>query len=782
MPRSWQRKEGRFLVKYQILAKDQYVLVVLSLDDPNKESEEQMGNGYKQIDRVVTVDLPRKTCTAHIESIDGSADIKPSNGKSILHSNLRVQACVLYMVALKAPSSGDHSLQLRFRSGDNDIHIHPFHVTLEEETYTDLRRAKSKMNLAKTDDIEEALVPNLQLRPEQKFPAKYQILTQGPLVVVVYTVQDIAQACQELTASGYKIIESGARSGTDVQLPRFWECTSSIESSDSSVEVSPRFEMPLVYTDLKNQTAIQHQVTLLTSSGGRHLLKICLKREGEIFLLRPFHVELGPGDLNGNVNLAAHDGPSTSNDTELGNRQLLKQEEKFLVNYQILTKGSWVVVIYSLGDTTNACRQLISSGYQCIEHGTSNHQVRFRRWSPCTSRIESMDGSVIVKPAEGKELSYDDLKNQKSVRQSVTLLAESSGTHLLQLCIRNVNEILHSAPFQVTLEDEDLYAVAPASKPQLMRQGAVEGQKYAVTAENIYDDIGVENEKPRESQPKGQKYAVTAENIYDDIGVENEKPRESQPKVTVGVTQRLEQQQSKVKPARKAPRPTPRTVIHDLLPIPFRPESLENSDNEWDDDSSYEDIDGEGTGEMQTVDRPQFPTPLSSRFEQHDANKKPVVDHTEKNALRDFSVRRILEKHNVDNYWPLLEKSGIKSAEDLAQLDKKKLEEFGVKTVGDRIRIMNAVESCKSPSSSSNTVNEENFAVNELLEKVGMINFNSLFEKERISLELLNVMKDQDFKDVGITQENDRKAIKQALEVEQGYCDLERHQYEDVLK
>nr|XP_039251313.1 uncharacterized protein LOC120328835 [Styela clava] len=769
--RSWHKRDERFVVKYQILAKTPFVIVVLSLADTSNECQQYIVSGYKQVDHGVPnyeVRLPKKT-TVNIESITGSAEVKPSDERPILYSDLKKQNSIHYKVTLQAPHAGDHLLQLRYRSGDSNIHTHPFHVTLEEKTNTvpDIRRAGSTSQLSPSD-TQKPVIPSKSMRPEGKFLVKYQILTKGPLVVVIYSLQDTAHACQKFTASGYKCIESGVRN-YDVQLPRFSECNSSIESSDPSVEVSPRFEMPLLYIDLKNQMSIQHKVTLLTSSGGRHLLNLCLKRENEILLSDPFHVTLGSDDLCDGLNFAVQDaGVSITNETEPDNKQQqLKPEERFLVNYQILTKGSWIIVIYSLADTTNERHQLISGGYQCIQQGIPNHEVRLPRWSSCTSSIESIGGSVKVKPGEGKNLSYIDLKNQKSVQQSVTLLAQRGGFHLLQLRISNGNEILHTAPFQVTLEYEDLYAGGDPSKPQ-----------PSYTNQRQGGEVGV----------------PTADQLYDEIDEVYEIPIETQPKVPVGVTRRPEIEQYDDILLRQSPIPRPRTSIYNPPPLPvnnptllpMRPDDFD--DDEWDDDDNlYEDVDAEKNSEIPTVTRPQLPSTELERTKQQDT--KPLVNQTKKtlnfNTMPSLplkpgepTVRGILEKHNVDNYWPFLEKFGIKSVKDFAQLNKEKLGEFSVKTVGDRIRIMNAVESCKSPFISSSAEKKENFAVDELLEKIGMINFKPLFKQERISMELLNAMKDQDFKDIGIRQENDRKAIKQALEGMQGYCDLECHKYD----
>nr|XP_039251396.1 uncharacterized protein LOC120328896 [Styela clava] len=837
--RPWHKKDERFVVKYQILAQTSYVIVVFSLADVSIECQQYIVSGYKQIDHGVTnyeVRLPKKS-TANIESIDGSAEVKPSDERPILYRDLKKQNSIHYKITLQAPSAGDHLLQLRFRSGDSNIFTHPFHVTLEEETYTvpDSRRAESTSQMSPSD-TQEHVIP-VRYRPEEKFLVKYQILSKGPLVVVVYSLQDTAHACQKFTASGYKCIESGARN-YEVRLPRFSKCISSIESSDPSVEVSPQFEMPLPYTDLKNQTSIQHKVTLLTSSGGRHLLNLCLKRENEILRSEPFHVTLGADDLydSTGANLAARDVVSNflTNEGEPGSRQPLKSEEKFRVNYQILTKGAWVVVIYSLAETTDESHQFISGGYQCIQHGISNHEVRFPHWSPCTSSIESIDGSVIITPEEGKNLSYLDLKNQKSVHQSVALLAQSGGTHLLHLRIRNGDEILHTAPFQVILKYEDLYAGEKTSQPQPSNTNQRQEEVGVPTADQFHDDIDDAYEIPEETQPKVpvgvirrfeieqydeiplRQSPITRpkasiynppplpvnnspplpvrpddfdddewdddDNLYEYVDAEknSEIPTVTRPQLPVGVIRRPQIEQYDDILLRQAPIPRARTSIYNSS---LFTRLHDFDDEEWDDDETiFEDRDAERNSEMLTATRPRFPSPELIRLEQQDTT--PLVSRTENTmpslSLKPGTVRGILENHNVDNYWPLLERSGVKSVEDLARLDKKKLEEFGVKTVGDRIRIMNAVESCKSPFICSSKEKEENFAVEELLGRIGMINFKPLFKQERISMELLNALEDQDFKDIGITQENDRKAIKQALEGMEGYCDLECHKYDNA--
>ncbi|XP_077970494.1 uncharacterized protein LOC120328896 [Styela clava] len=374
---------------------------------------------------------------------------------------------------------------------------------------------------------------------EEKYLVKYQILSKRPLVVVVYSLQDTAHACQKFTASGYKCIESGARN-YEVRLPRFSECISSIESSDPSVEVSPQFEMPLPYTDLKNQTSIQHKVTLLTYSGGRHLLNLCLKRENEILRSEPFHVTLGADDLYDSANLAARDVVSNffTNEGEPGSRQPLKSGEK-------------------------------------------------------------------------------------------------------------------------------------TSQPQ-----------------------------PSNTNQRQEEVRVpTADQFYDDIDEAYKNPKETQPKVPVGVIRRPQIEQYDDILLRQVPVPRARTSIYNSS---LFTRLHDFDDEEWgddDDETLYEDMDAERTSEMLTATRPRFPSPELKRLEQQDTT--PLVSRTENTMpslpLKPGTVRGILENHNVDNYWPLLERSGVKSVEDLARLDKKKLEEFGVKTVGDRIRIMNAVESCKSP-------------------------------------------------------------------------------------
>ncbi|XP_077970496.1 uncharacterized protein LOC120327847 [Styela clava] len=318
----WRREESKFLANYQILAQPPNVMIIFSLGKTADKCQQLINDGYKHIDHGLpnNISLPQKSCAVTIESMDGSVEVKPSSFLPILYNDLKRQKTIQYKVILIAGRGGDHLLQLCFRSGSNNFHKHPFQVTLE------VPRGEES---ASPDGIQGP--KTLGQQQEEKFLVKYQILTKGSIVVVIYSLQDTAHACQKFTATGYKSIESGATSGTDVQLPRFLECTSSIESSDPSVEISPRFKMPLSYTDLKNQTSIQHKVTLLTSSGGRHLLNLCLKRENYPLRSEPFHVTLGADDLHEEIPIVQQDDSyDRTNGTGPFNRTISKRSKHLL--------------------------------------------------------------------------------------------------------------------------------------------------------------------------------------------------------------------------------------------------------------------------------------------------------------------------------------------------------------------------------------------------------------------------------------------------------------------
>ncbi|XP_077970997.1 uncharacterized protein LOC144425293 [Styela clava] len=80
--------------------------------------------------------------------------------------------------------------------------------------------------------------------------------------------------------------------------------------------------------------------------------------------------------------------------------------------------------------------------------------------------------------------------------------------------------------------------------------------------------------------------------------------------------------------------------------------------------------------------------PKEANMEQHRFN--PIYD-----TSQDVSVEQLLQMHDVGHYWTLLQGAGVTTVEIFSAIDKSDLKEIGVAALGDRIRIMRAVQNSR---------------------------------------------------------------------------------------
>ncbi|XP_077970497.1 uncharacterized protein LOC120327849 [Styela clava] len=187
-------------------------------------------------------------------------------------------------------------------------------------------------------------------------------------------------------------------------------------------------------------------------------------------------------------------------------RQRFLEDDKFMINYQILVKGVWVIVIYSLEETANPRHHIVEDGYEIVEMGG----VRLPRRPRILCLIVSLDDAAEIAP-DKKLFSYNDLAVQTSIKHKARLVSTEAGKHSLQLVIASGHNICHEAPFDAVLTIEDLYHRRFSSIDDCLRNlglGALaplfkrEDILYATLIdmdEEDLKDIGITEEKYRKA-------------------------------------------------------------------------------------------------------------------------------------------------------------------------------------------------------------------------------------------------------------------------------------------
>nr|XP_039250931.1 uncharacterized protein LOC120328489 [Styela clava] len=297
-----------------------------------------------------------------------------------------------------------------------------------------------------------------------------------------------------------------------------------------------------------------------------------------------------------------------------------RQGERYLIKYQILTKDTWVITIYSLEDTTNACLRFINSGYRCIESGVPNYNAQLPHGLTCTTNIVPHvpdENTITIRPPDGKELRFEDLQKLHWIEHKVEILASQIGRQNLELRIKCGDEILQKEPFSMMVEEDQVYGATSVQQPQTRQV----------------------------NRPKA---------------------------------------------------------------LPLKP------------------------GEPE--------------------------------------LRFLLARYDVENHWPLLEKAGITTVQQLESLNKQRLRDLGVSHLGDRIKLMKAVNNSKSAFVNVGYKPERKAPSNmeEFLNKIALNNLIYLFIKEKITYDVLIDMNEEDLKEIGV-KEIDRKVIVQAAKEIPGY-------------
>nr|XP_039250142.1 uncharacterized protein LOC120327849 [Styela clava] len=344
------------------------------------------------------------------------------------------------------------------------------------------------------------------------------------------------------------------------------------------------------------------------------------------------------------------------------------EDDKFLIKYQIFIKGVWVIVIYSLEDTADSRQRILEDGYEIVEMG----DVRLPRRPRILSLIVSLDDAAEIAP-EKKLFSYNDLAGQTSIKHKARLVSTEAGKHLLQLVIASGHNICHEAPFDAVLTIEDLYHRKDVSVHELLQIHDV-GHYWALLQGAGFTTVEIFSALDK-SELKEIGVTAVGDRIRIMRAVKNSRPEFANLifKTSEGFSS-----------------------IHDCLrnlglgalaPL-FKKEDILYATLIDMDEEDLKDIGITEEKYRKAIIQATKGIPEEANMDQHRFN--PIYD-----TSQDVSVEQLLQMHDVGHYWTLLQGAGVTTVEIFSAIDKSDLKEIGVAALGDRIRIMRAVQNSR---------------------------------------------------------------------------------------